>query len=129
MLHNVSAIKNQSLFFGHFLSFRDNLTSLSRNILLLSNFKNLFFALKHVFLVKNHYSANFWLSCWSYDQERIKKKNSSHETSQTSAQCNFQWRIRICKNRGSKFETSNLHLLAFLECGVNFWGVAFPPQK
>ena len=45
----------------------------------------IFFAMKHVFfVVKNHYSAYFLLFWKSYDVKR--KKNSSHETSQTSAQ-------------------------------------------
>ena len=85
MLHNVSAIKNQSLFFGHVLSSRDNLTSLSRNVLLLSNFKNLFFALKHVFWSKITILQIF--DCLvGHTTKKEKKKNSSHETSQTSAQ-------------------------------------------
>ena len=84
MLHNVSAIKNQSLFFGHFLSSRDNLTSLSRNVLLLSNFKNLFFALKHVFWTKITIRQIF--DCLVGHTTKKEKKNSSHETSQTSAQ-------------------------------------------
>ena len=85
MQHNVSAIKNQSLFLCHVLSFRDNLTSLSRNSLLLSNFKNLFFALKHVFWSKITILQIF--DCLvGHTTKKEKKKYSSRETSQTSAQ-------------------------------------------
>ena len=49
----VTAIKNQSRLLCHVLSFWENSNSLSTNGLLLSNFKNLFFTVKHFFSRKS----------------------------------------------------------------------------
>ena len=48
----MTTIKNRSPYICLVFSFRDNLTILSINGLLLSNFKNFFFAVKHVFWSK-----------------------------------------------------------------------------
>ena len=46
-----------------------------------------------MFLVKNHYSANFWLSCWSYDQER--KKIKIRHTRRHKLQLNTEKNIQL----------------------------------